>query len=46
MTDDGTDNNQESRKGDALDQLASVAVAGSSVQTEPGTDPDDISDDS
>lgn len=46
MTGDGTKSNQVSRKGDALEQLLSVAVSGSSVQTEPGTDPDKISDDS
>jgi hypothetical protein len=46
MTDDETENNQVNRKGDALEQLMSVAVSGSSVQTEPGTDPNDISDDS
>lgn len=40
-----TDNTQSSRKGDALEQLASVAVSGSSVRTEPGTDPDEMSDD-
>jgi hypothetical protein len=46
MTDDGADSDQASRKGDALEQLVSVAVSGSSVQSEPGTDPDEISGDS
>ncbi len=45
MTDQGTNNSQVSRKGDALEQLVSVAVSGSSVRTEPGTDPDEMSND-
>lgn len=46
MTEDGTESNPVNRKGDALKQLVSVAVSGSSVRTEPGTDPNEISDDS
>lgn len=45
MTDEEKTNRQTSRKGDALEQLVSVAISGSSVWTAPGTDPGDLSDD-
>ncbi len=45
MTKENDDTEQVGRKGEALRQLASVAISGSSVQTEPGTDPDEISTD-
>ena len=39
------EDNQPGRIGDPLEQLASVAIHGSSIRTEPGTDPDKIGDD-
>lgn len=45
MTKDEDKDKQAGRKGDALQQLASVAIPGSSIRTEPGTDPDNINDD-
>lgn len=45
MSADRGDTEEEGRKGEALRQLASVAISGSSVQTEPGKNPDKISED-
>lgn len=44
MTDTKDEDKQNGRKRDALQQLASVAIHGSSIRTEPGTDPDKIGD--
>ena len=45
MGSNDADTEQVGRKGDALSQLASVAISGSSIRTEPGTDPDKLSED-
>lgn len=39
------DDGQAGRKGDAIDQLVSVAIRGSSIRTKPGTDPDELAED-
>lgn len=44
MTDTKDEDKQNGRKRNTLQQLVSIAIHGSNIRTEPGTDPDKIGD--